>query len=720
MEEKFSLFQNLHAYGSRTVGWDEIVRLVRHDDGVRRQTEVYRKMQEALGKPEADEKVKRKTAAFAVPVRFDGSGRQALHVVEFTGVGMVDIDHMGEADIKQAERNIKNDPHTLLCYTTLSGRGLRILYRYRRKQADAPLDATTWPAAFLVGNRYYARLTGCDYDPQCSDYTRISVLAHDPEAYYNPEAEPLVVRDEDILQVNFADPANGGQPGAEHPAGTHHATMALAWPRVERMLAGKQLAFVPGRHHDYVMHAAFLCNRFGVEEKDLMEWARQEWSAYSSTALKGTIRSCYRKTQEHGTWPLWPKGRQGRAGGTGEAAPTKAELIVSFLRKQPLRYDVLSRRIQMRMKNEERSMKNEEERWVDVSDRMANDLLYECNRQLGQNISKTTFLPMLMSAQVPEVNPLRDYVMGLPQWDGQTDYIGQVAAMVHTGSPELWQRCFRKWLVAMVASWMRDDAVNHQVLVLIGPQGIYKTSWLDALMPPQLAQYRSKQSSAGRLDKDELLRATEFGLINLDEIDRMTESELNQLKSLITSVDVNVRSPYAYGKERRLRVASYVASGNKERFLTDQTGNRRWLPFRVEAIDSPFEHPLPYEGLYAQAWHLVEEGFNYWFDLQEIRQMEEHVDEFMVETSEAQLLPVYFRPCEPGTPGAQLLSVAEISARLTLWGNIRRPMDIRQLGVLLRKQGYVAKRSTEGRQRGYLVLEYSAEVVNANRKLLAR
>ena len=87
----------------------------------------------------------------------------------------------------------------------------------------------------------------------------------------------------------------------------------------------------------------------------------------------------------------------------------------------------------------------------------------------------------------------------------------------------------------MVAGWMKDEVVNHQVLVLIGPQGIFKTTWLDSLMPPQLAQYRSKQSAAGRLDKDELLRATEFGLINMDEIDRMTESDLNQLKSLITS-----------------------------------------------------------------------------------------------------------------------------------------------------------------------------------------
>ena len=116
----------------------------------------------------------------------------------------------------------------------------------------------------------------------------------------------------------------------------------------------------------------------------------------------------------------------------------------------------------------------------------------------------------------------------------------------------------------MVAAWFAPEAVNHQVLVLIGEQGIFKTTWLDALIPLQLAQCQSKQPGADRLDKDELLRASEYSLINLDEIDRMAERELNALKSLITSTDINIRAAYGYGKKRRIRIVSYVASGNKD------------------------------------------------------------------------------------------------------------------------------------------------------------
>ena len=40
----------------------------------------------------------------------------------------------------------------------------------------------------------------------------------------------------------------------------------------------------------------------------------------------------------------------------------------------------------------------------------------------------------------------------------------------------LWRTCFRKWFVSMVASWMDPKVVNHQILVLIGPQGIFKST----------------------------------------------------------------------------------------------------------------------------------------------------------------------------------------------------------------------------------------------------
>lgn len=361
-----------------------------------------------------------------------------------------------------------------------------------------------------------------------------------------------------------------------------------------------------------------------------------------------------------------------------------------------------------------------------MTDRDTNSLYCECCRTTSQNINQPTFRAVLSSDIIHEAHPLREFIEELPPWDGQTDYISQASGMVHVKDPakqSLWASCFKKWFVAMVASWMADEVTNHEILVLIGRQGIYKTTWIDRLMPPQLVRYRSKQSATGRLDKDEMLRFCEFGLINMDEIDSMPDREVNTLKSLITSDDIVVRAVYATNKERRIRLASYAASGNKEQFLTDTSGNRRWLPFEIESIDSPFEHPLPYAGIYAQAYQLSKDGFRHWFDLDEIKGLEEHVEGFMEETSEGQLIPVYFAVPTPGQEeagNAIFLTLAEISAKLTVWGAIRRPLSLRQLGKVMTKQGFRCVRRGNGKQTGYLVIEKTSTFIEAERKLKAR
>jgi predicted P-loop ATPase len=265
----------------------------------------------------------------------------------------------------------------------------------------------------------------------------------------------------------------------------------------------------------------------------------------------------------------------------------------------------------------------------------------------------------------------------------------------------------------MVASWLDDDVVNQQVLVLVGRQGIFKTTWLEHLLPPELRAYGCKMANSSQLNKDERLRIAEYGLIALDEIDAMGMKELNVLKSLITASDVSERAAYGYTKERRIRLASFCASGNKQEFLTDLTGNRRWLPFRVENIANPFYITLPYEQIYAQALYLIDNGFLYWFDLDDIDMLEAHNEDFRAQENEEQLLSVYFDV--PAEGYGQFMTTAEISDILVSRGSIKRPMPLNRLGMLLKQAGYKDVRRGEQRTRGWLVYERSMDEVNANR-----
>ena len=285
---------------------------------------------------------------------------------------------------------------------------------------------------------------------------------------------------------------------------------------------------------------------------------------------------------------------------------------------------------------------DESGQWLELGKRMINTIVCECATLSGKNITDKEVRTVLQSSEVPSVHPLRDYIRSLPSYDEAAgDWIGELANQVRViGDQERWVKVFTKWFVGMVASWMDDEVVNQHVLVLIGKQGIYKTTWLERLLPPELRGYGTKLSNLHDLDKDDRLRLSESALINIDEIDALTERELNQMKSIITSSDVNERAAYAYNKERHIRLASFCASGNKREFLTDTTGNRRWLPFEVESIESPFLHPTqPYKLYYAQAWWLIQKGFNYWFDTEDIRSLESHTESFHRETSEELLIP---------------------------------------------------------------------------------
>ena len=409
------------------------------------------------------------------------------------------------------------------------------------------------------------------------------------------------------------------------------------------------------------------------------------------------------------------------------------ENYVAFNR---LRYDLIAQKVQLL---EEQAYpqplpegKGESE-WRYITNADINSIVCDCCAETGANITAKEILTVLNagSSYIPRVHPLRDYVLSLkPYTPDQPDWIDMVARQVHVKAlgeeakgdkargEELWRLCFKKWFVAMVASWIKDEVVNHQVLVLIGRQGIFKTTWLERLIPPQLRDYCCKLANATQLSKDDRLRIAEFGLINMDELDAMTPRELSAMKSVITSTDVNERAAYGYTKERRVRLASFCASSNKREFLTDTTGNRRWLPFEVESIQNPFYTTQPYDLMYAEALYLIENDFNYWFDMEEIDKLEEHNEAFRAQESEEQLLPILFDI--PAEGKGEFMTTAQISERLVSYGNIKKPMSVSQLGMLLGKAGYkaVRRRITQVLTRGWLVYQRDSDELNALKKLL--
>ena len=388
-----------------------------------------------------------------------------------------------------------------------------------------------------------------------------------------------------------------------------------------------------------------------------------------------------------------------------------------------LRHDVISNKVQINDGMSRADALNDgmmNAGWRDITTSDINDIVCDCSTESGLQITAREVLAVLQSHRIPDIYPLREYVLNCKPWTpDQPNWIGWLAQQVTVEGDDqaqtLWRTCFSKWFVAMVASWLKDEVVNQQVLVLIGKQGIFKTTWLERLLPPELRAYGCKMANATQLNKDERLRIAEYGLIALDEIDAMGAKELNVMKSVITASDISERAAYGYTKERRIRLASFCASGNKQEFLTDLTGNRRWLPFHVVNIQNPFVTLQPYEQIYAQARYLIDLGFQYWFDMDDIQTLEAHNEDFRAQENEEQLLAVYFDI--PADGYGTFMTTAEISDKLVIKGSIKKPMPLNRLGMILKRAGYKDVRRGQQRTRGWLVEELSAEEINANRRI---
>ena len=463
IQQKLSLFQSLNSSPSRAVGMEEVVRYIHYDNDVKQKTESYRQMESVLGKAKADEEVKRRLVpACSVGVLFDGNGRGAANVLGFTGLALVDIDHVvsEELRVKSEEfatainairQKIIDDPHTLLCYVTIGGNGFRILYRYQRAAYNTSEDnaaansslftlhsSLSWSAAFLKGNRYYAELVGHEYDAQCADYSRLCGLAHDPDVYVNLEAEPFVITDEEILAANFSADKERGKPRREYAAGTHQVGVEDAWPRVEKALAGRGLVYQSGHHHDYVMHAAFLMNRYGVDLDELLQWASQEWSDYSGKERESTIRSCYRKTQEHGTWRLNRQGRKSK-----ETSMITLPEIKDWLRQRvEVIYNVVTDQLMYKHKPQQPTPNPSQREGSPTSldliqpgcqtplpsggdggglldERVVCSIRSQMAADTGKRVLKSDVMDVLRSDFARLYHPVREYIEALPAWDGK-------------------------------------------------------------------------------------------------------------------------------------------------------------------------------------------------------------------------------------------------------------------------------------------------------------
>lgn len=227
----------------------------------------------------------------------------------------------------------------------------------------------------------------------------------------------------------------------------------------------------------------------------------------------------------------------------------------------------------------------------------------------------------LFSDMLPQYHPFTAYMASLPEWDGR-DRVNALARRV--SKDKLWIKVFRIWMRALAAQWMGHEmqAPNSMVPILISQkQGLGKSTFCRMLVPPELQNYY--------LDKVDFTQAGEYtrmmvmnGLINLDEIDALTQKAMAKFKSAATMKSIVGHSTRTEVITNRPRLASFIGTSNKMRLLHDSTGSRRFYCQVVEKAISC--RPINYEQLFAQLQQEMLRGERTWFTKSEERLIEEH------------------------------------------------------------------------------------------------
>lgn len=699
MKKKVSQFANMTSKTPIQGDLESLVSFMKTDERLKFLTQSYRQTGKKTFKADAP--------LFAPACHLEG-GKGQDNIRELTHLSLVDFDELFPevppdiTALNALKQKLCADPHTLLCYITMSGNGIRVIYPYL---------GDDYPAAFAKGNDYYQQLIGKKADFQCKNVNRLSGLAYDPDAYYNSDAISFSVEEISLFHTETTK-KNQKQKKLEH-INTYYEQI------IKPKLDNDKIIYQPNKHNNYVMRVGYMLARKRYAHANVLEWALQKFPEYDG--VEQVIKSCYDNTPGASRKASGGGGGGGGNGGSDNRFASVEEIRIFLDGHIRLRYNLITQRYEFLEIPEGASpsaastastasaTSDKPPKWQILLDRHVNSLWTKMS--LTVKVNKLDMRNIVESDYTPVFNPFEDYFTHLPPWkEGDKDYIAELAATVKvkdTDSSVLsFEECLKKWLVAMIAGWLDEEAVNNVILVYIGKQGANKTTWFNHLLPPELKQYFYTKTNAKRMTKDDLIALSQYALICCEELDTMSASEMNQLKAAVTMQYINERAAYAHYAEQRKHINSFCGTGNNPEFLNDPTGTRRWLPFEVESIVSPRLHPFNHPGIYAQAYALYKSGYRYWFTDEEIERQNRHNSKFETPRLEQELVDLYFRKPSEGETG-EFVSVAR--AMQIIGCNITQKLSSQKISKAFSDLGFNRLRTKHSR--GFIAIIRTAEEI---------
>ncbi len=323
-----------------------------------------------------------------------------------------------------------------------------------------------------------------------------------------------------------------------------------------------------------------------------------------------------------------------------------------------IRYNVITRTTEVAEVSDNKSC---EPRFYPMDNRVKNAIfmdvkskgVYRSDREVEQFINSTA---------TREYHPFVEYFAALPEWDGK-DRVTALAKRVSGG--ELWVSSFHRWMLATAAQWMgvnNSEYANSVAPLLISKkQGLGKSTFCRMLMPKALRQYYTDSYDITAQSSCEN-KLTTFGLICLDEFDRLSDKKLASLKNLMQMNSLNIKRAYRSYHEPLPRIASFIGTTNHVDLLSDPTGSRRFICVEItRMIDCS---PIEYEQLYAQLKHELLSGERYWFSKEEENAIQKSNERYYRSDAVTDIFRACFRETDHKEPNSRYMKSHEVYEHL--------------------------------------------------------
>lgn len=713
--------------GHQLINKDELVRIIKFDEMTKNHTELYRK-QVPISKALADN-TKLMMPGITASALMDGQGKQVANILKPTYWLAVDIDKIPEEKMQEVITKADKDPYVMARYVTASGHGLRILARYKPFDDPEVTAVELFDVVVRKAMDYFSILLGVPADEKCCDITRMCGLAHDPTAYFCWNSKPFELESKDIKRLYFkksmAEKYERRSSRRRKPSqkmvslAKHIPTIDEAAASIEKLLETWGKAFEPSRHNDYVYNFGLTCLKYDIDQKEATDYADQHFSAqYPKTV--SVMNQAYKHQEQRGTWQFMRKGESYGKKPSMKMLKQWLSMRYEFHRNEVTGYyEVCSRDV----------LKDKFHHWTRMDDNIENSLWIEMEED-GLQTQQPRLHSLINSDFSEKYNPLLDYLTALPTWDGKTDYIQMLADRIHIANTdgahhtqEDFRYFFKKWFVAMVVTWVTDTVVGQTILIFVGKGGLFKTTFFDKLLPKILHDYFINESTASYTDKDFMEAMASKALMCLDEFETAFGKNLSAFKSCVTKLFFSIRRPYDKYRTELPHRAAMCGTSNSVQIISEEE-NRRYSPWLIESIDSPIDHPIDYQHVYAQAVALGkevmerqrkhEDGWVFWLTTEDIEVMREHNKMFMISNYMEDQILRYYR-----VPGKDVEAryikfrySSEILERIGGCPALSRYIYQQNLASTLLRLGFERKRRSKGM--GWFVIEKEVGEMNTD------